>query len=188
MAFKILSEKVSYTQDADELRILILGKTDRWKQSLLLGWVLAWIFCGGVVISEYIKSTDGDLKLVLIVFLIFWAYYFWRIGRVLIYRLEGNELISLRGDTLRIKRSFYTYGKAEDYDISNIEDFRKVELDIKSFSRTYENSWWVLGGEKLAFDVNGRFIKFAMQVAPNVQQQLYTLLNKAIKKNLKNQS
>lgn len=185
MSVKLLSEKVSYSQDAGRIQILILGKIDRWKESLILGWLLAWIFCGGVVINEYIKADDRDLKMVLFIFLIFWAYYLWRVARVFVYRRGGNELIQIQDGVMWLKKSFYTYGKSKSYNLRQMVDFKPIELKKTSLIYNYENGWWVLGGEKLGFTYNGRFVKFAMQIDDRERDKLYRLINKEITKSLK---
>lgn len=186
MSVKLLSEKVSYSRKGDRLQILILGKIDRWKESLILGWILAWVFCGGIVISEYIKSTDRDFKIVMFVFLIFWVYYLWRIVRVFLYRRGGNELIMIEDGVMWLKKSFFTYGKSHTYNLNQITDFKPIELKKTSVSYHYENGWWVLGGEKLAFIYNGRYVKFAMQIDDHSRDTIFKLIQKEIAKASKN--
>jgi|SRR5690554_32925 len=187
MAVKLLSEKVSYAQEDGRLQIIILGKIERWKESLILGWVLAWIFCGGVVINEHIKAEDRDLKMILFIFLIFWAYYLWRVVRVFLYRRGGNELIQIQDDVMWLKKSFFTYGKSKPYNLRQIVDLKPIELKKTSLAYNYENAWWVLGGEKIGFTYNGRFVKFAMQIDDKVRDRLIHLINREISKSLKSE-
>lgn len=180
MSIKLLSEKVSYSSDPGRLQILILGKIERWKESLLLGWLLAWFFCGGVVISEYLKTDDRDLKMIFVIFLVFWAYYLWRVLRVFIFRRGGNELIKVEDGVLTLKKSFYTYGKSRIFNLNQITEFQKIELKKTSIGYTYENGWWVLGGEKLSFKYHGTYVKFAMQIEEPVRDRVYHLIQKEI--------
>ncbi len=180
MAIKLLSEKVSYSKSADSLQILILGRIERWKESVLIGWLLAWVFCGGVVINEYLKSTDRDLKMIFVIFLIFWAYYLWRVLRVFIYRRGGNELIKIEDGVLKLKKSFFTYGKTRTFNLNQITDFKRIDLNKTSIVFNYENGWWVLGGEKLGFTYHGTFVKLAMQIKDPVRDRLYHLINDEI--------
>src|SRR5690554_5763805 len=185
MAIKLLSEKVSYSKENGRLQILILGKIERWKESLILGWLLAWIFCGGVVINEFLKSDDRDMKMMLFLFLIFWAYYLWRVVRMFLYRRGGNELIKIEDGVMWLKKSFFTYGKSKQYNLNQIVDLKAIELKKSSMSYAYENGWWVLGGEKIGFTYNGSFVKFAMQIDERVRDKLIQLIEKEISKSLK---
>ncbi len=182
MAIKLLSDKVSYESTPEYLKILILGRIDKWKESLLLGWIVAWSFCGAVVAHEYWISTDRDLKLIYTIFMIFWIYYFYRIGRVWIFRKGGNELIRIENGELILKKSFFTYGKTQTFQLENISHFRKVDLNKRSPVYTYESGWWVLGGQRLCFVHNGRYVKFAMQISEPVCNKVHDLIQKRITK------
>lgn len=182
---KVLDPKVSYTKSGENLRIIVLGKIERWKEGLLMSWVAAWIFCGGIVFIEWKKSTDEEMQIAFFAFLTFWAYFLWRAGRTMLYRMGGNELIEVNEDELLLKKSFFTYGKTKSYFLENIEDFKPVKLSKTSFVYTYENGWWNLGGEKFTFKHRGRYIKFAMQVEDASIDKVYSLINRQIKDNLK---
>ncbi len=185
---KLISEKVSYKQEPGYLQVLILGKIERWKESLLTAWLLAWIFIGGVVVNEYYYAPDREMRMILIIFLIFWVYYFWRVGRVWLFRRGGNELIRLEGDRLTLKRSYFTFGKSKIYYIDIIKDFEPIVLSKTSFAYSYENGWWVLGGEKLGFKYHGRLIKFGMQLTDTDAREVYQLLKRRLNQTKKIQS
>ncbi|MGB6037505.1 MAG: hypothetical protein WBG42_14620, partial [Cryomorphaceae bacterium] len=78
---KVLDPKVSYTKSGEKLRVIVLGKIERWKEALLMAWVAAWIFCGGIVFIEWQKTTDDEAQVAFFAFLVFWAYFLWRAGR-----------------------------------------------------------------------------------------------------------
>jgi len=185
---KVIDPKVSYTKSGEQLRVIILGKIERWKEALLMAWVAAWIFCGGVVFVEWQKTSDEDTQIAFFAFLVFWAYFLWRAGRTMLYRMGGNELVEVNADELVLKKSFFTFGKTKSFFLENIEDFKPVKLSKTSFVYTYENGWWNLGGEKLCFKYQGRYVKFAMQVEEKTVTTIYSLINRQIKENIKKKS
>jgi hypothetical protein len=185
MTVKVVDPKVSYSKRGPRLRVIILGKIERWKEGLLLAWLAAWIFCGVVVAMELASTSDPDRQVVFIGFLAFWAYFLWRVGRTVLFRLGGNELIEVNDEALVLKKSFFTYGKTREYFLENIQNFKPIEISKTSFAYTYENGWWVLGGEKLGFEYHGRFVKFAMQIEEGTVSRLYSLINRQIRENLK---
>ncbi len=182
MIVKVISDKVSYKKEYRYLQFVILGKIESWKEALLGAWFLAWIFIGVVVMYTYFQATDREMRMMLIIFLIFWSYYFWKVGRVWLFRRGGNELIRIQGEILVLKRSFYTYGKTKTYYIEMIQDFAPVELSKSSFAYTYENGWWVLGGEKLGFSYQGKFVKFGMQLSDPDTMQVFKLIRQELAK------
>lgn len=179
---KILSKKISYVDGADALQVIVRGKIDRWKEALLSAWMLAWIFIGIVVFLEYFYATNKEMKMILVIFLIFWSYYFFVVGRVWLFRLGGNELIRVSNGMLSLKRSYFTYGKAKNYSTEFMEDFKVIEFPQKSFTKAYETGWWVLGGEKLGFQYQSRFVKFGMQLNEQEALAVYKLLRNRLKK------
>lgn len=185
---KIIDSKVSYSKSGETLRIIVLGKIERWKEALLMAWVAAWIFCGLVVFFEWRKATDEELQIAFFAFLSFWAYFLWRSGRTMLYRMGGNELIEVNSDELILKKSFFTYGKTKSFFLENIDFFKPIELSKTSFVYTYENGWWNLGGEKLGFQHRGRFVKFGMQIQDSSIDKVYSLINRQIKENLRRRS
>jgi hypothetical protein len=153
-----------------------------------MAWVAAWVFCGGIVFIEWQRATDDQTQVAFFAFLVFWAYFLWRAGRTMLYRMGGNELIEVNADELILKKSFFTFGKTKSYFLENIEEFKPVELSKTSFAYTYENGWWNLGGEKLSFRYHGRYVKFAMQVDEKTVTSIYTLIKRQIKENIKKKS
>lgn len=187
MAIKVLSKKVSYENSTDLLRIIILGRIEKWKESLLLGWCLAWTFCGVVIGREYFLTTDRDMKLMITIFMVFWVYYLYRIGRVWLFRKGGNELIRIEDGELTLKKSFFTYGKTWSFPLENISEFQKIELSKRSPVYAFENGWWVLGNPRLCFKHRGRFVRFGMQIDDAVCEKLYRLVSKKINQYSKSQ-
>ncbi len=72
---KFISERVSYHKNEDELTLIITGKIDRAKETLLLTWLLAWSFCGIFIISQLFMEYTREEKLYFIVFISFWAFF-----------------------------------------------------------------------------------------------------------------
>lgn len=181
MGIKVISDKVSFQDTSEFLNVIILGRIERWKESLLVAWCVAWVFCGGIVLTEFIGSSDRDARMIFLVFMSFWAYFLFVILRITLYRRGGNELIRIAPDGLTLKRSYFTYGKSRTYHLENIKSFQKIELPERSISSSFENTWWVLGGQKLGFEYQGKFVKFAMQISKKDQEVLFNLINKKIR-------
>lgn len=187
MAIKVLSDKVSYEQSKGYLKIIILGRIEKWKESILFAWCIAWLFSGVVIGREYFVTTDRDVKLTISIFMIFWIYYLYRIGKVWIYRKGGNELIKVENGELTLKRSFFTYGRTLTFPLENISEFQKIDLNKKSIVYAFESGWWVLGNPRLCFKHQGRMVRFAMQIDDEVRDKLYRLIDKHSTQYLKNQ-
>lgn len=179
---KQVSNRVRLTQSPEAAEIHISGEIDRWKVSALSAWLLAWLFCGGIVIREFLVNDEREFRLVLFVFLVFWAYYFWRIGKVWLYRKSGYEKVRITPGEITLSRKTAGKVKPSRYFIENIPELKRIDIPEKSFAYTFENQWWVLGGERIGFDYNGKFVRFAMQLDEKETREVIGFLKKVTAK------
>ncbi len=181
MKAKLISERVSYVQEEGVLRIIVLGKIPRWKETLLTTWLVAWILAGVSMVYFWDDTENRDFKLAIVIFLIFWGYYLWRVGRTWLYRRGGNELIEVDSDSLNLKRSFFTFGKTRSYFLDNIKNFEIIEVSPKSWTHHYKKGWWVLGGQRLSFEYYGRRVTFAMQIDARETTEVFNLIRRRMR-------
>jgi hypothetical protein len=157
---EFLSQRVSLDRSKGRLSIVISARLSRAREALLITWCLAWIACGGYVIHEMTQLGPGRERQFLFAFLAFWLYFMVRIGRVLLWRLKGFELLRVKEGTLTIKNSVFGFGRAHDYFIDNISSLTLLELDPTSWKFQLNESFWVMGGERLCFQHVGRQVIF----------------------------
>ena len=112
---------MSVQRSEGRFSVVISGKVEPWKEALLFAWVFAWTACGIYFLYTFLNATDRDLKLGLMVMLIFWAYFEMRIGKALLWRKFGKELIRLKDGVLSFKNDINGYGKSQDHFVQNIE-------------------------------------------------------------------
>ena len=99
-----------------------------------------------------------ETKLGIFVFLVFWAYYAWRIGKALMWRLKGVEQWRVQEGVLTVKDSINGYGKARKFFAENIKEFGVMNIDEQSWKWQMSNSFWQIGGERIGFVYNGKRI------------------------------
>ena len=101
-----LGERISYHNHEDYTTLIISGQTDSWKTNVMLAWFIGWLFCGlSVVYSIYNYEFDPNQQTFLLVFMVFWAYFLFKITRVLLWRKFGMEFIKIDNDRISIKKS-----------------------------------------------------------------------------------
>lgn len=165
---KFISQRISYRKSADALSIIITGKIERSKETLLLSWLIAWTFCGLMVLyAMFFQSLSKEEKLYLVIFLSFWGYFEYKIIKVFRWRKWGKEYIMIADGKLSIKKSIKEFGKADEYFLDNIKNLKPVEKSKTSFFQYLEKSFWVMGDECIQFDYQGKTIKFGMQLEQN---------------------
>jgi len=177
-----LSERVSVDRKDGRTSVVISARTTRGRQTLLLTWVLAWIACGVLVILELNKRGASDpIRQYLLAFLAFWGYFAVVGIRALLWRLKGFELWRIKDGVLTIKDSLFGYGKATNYFVDNIQGIGLLQLDTTSFKYQWNQSVWVIGGERLGFDHMGKKVVFGKDLSEDEARRLIPLLKNALK-------
>lgn len=148
---------MSVQRSDGRLSVVISGKVEPWKEALLVAWVFAWTACGAYFIWELLHTDDRQMKLTLIVLLTFWAYFEIRIGRALMWRKYGKELIRVKDGVLMIKNDIRGYGKAKELFVDNVQELEVIEREKQSFKAQMSSSFWIIGGDSVRFAANGKY-------------------------------
>jgi hypothetical protein len=174
----VVTNRLHISTDSDGAAITINGKLEPWKTVVLVLWLAAWLCVGAAVIMEFVRITEREMKLLLVVFLVFWAYYLWKVGQVCIYRIQGYEEIRIAQGEVLVTRNILGSGKPKRYFIDNIAGLKHIVIPEKSWAASYENLWWVLGGERVGFNYQDKFVRFGMQLSEQETQELIRFLKK----------
>jgi len=179
---KFIGERVSYKNHEDFTTIVISTKIDRWKETMLLTWVIGWTICGGVFFY-YLFAGDfpREQRLMLLVMCIFWLFFEIRIGKAYLWRKSGMEFIKIDKDIMTIKKSILSYGKAIPYQLGRIKDVQGLELNPKGFSKSMNDSFWVIGQGTVRFFYNGKEVRFGTQLDTKEAYKLAGVIQKFIK-------
>jgi hypothetical protein len=159
-----IGDQISITSSDNEWNIVILSLRDKTKNILLFAWLFVWSVCGVIMITQYFASTNQDIKTVIIVWVGFWCYFEYKIARAHIWHKSGKEVINIKNGKLAYKKDVSGKAKALEYDCETIKNLRFIEPNENSFMETINNSYWVIGGEKLGFEYLGDEIKFGFQL------------------------
>ena len=176
---KYISDRISYLDHGNYSTVIISTKIDRLRESLLLFWILCWTACGVMLIYELITGDyEEEMRITLLIFVAFWVYFEYRIGKVFLWRKWGMEFISLDEEELTYKRAIGRYGKAKRFYHEKIIKMKADEDRPKSAGMSIENSFWFLGGERVHFEYDKRHYKFGRQLSNKESSQLIGLLNR----------
>jgi hypothetical protein len=159
-----IGNRISILRKENELSIVILSFQEKTKNLFLLIWFSLWSLSGIVMLTQYFSLTDPNTKTVIIVWIGFWAYFEYKIFIAYRWRKYGKEIIKIRDGKLMYKRDVAGKGKTKEYAIDFIKDLRYLEPAENSFFENLNDSYWVIGNEKIGFDYYGAEIKFGMQL------------------------
>lgn len=180
-----IGKRVYFRKSGDDLHIEINQKVERYKESLLMAWLAAWIFCGIYFIYELNTTDDSGLRTFLYISLAFWAFFFFRIGKVFLWRIIGKEIITVSNGYLKIKNAFGKFGREEKFKASAIKNFGLTKYDPKSFFQFMDQSFWIIGGDKIGFEYSSKKIRLGKQLEDNDAIALTRMLDKYINQHKK---
>jgi hypothetical protein len=175
-----IGKRISIKRDEKGVSIVILSTVDKIKRILLFIWFFLWTLSGIIIFSQYFIIPDQQTRVALIVWLGFWGYFEYKIFKAVMWRNFGVEKIKLREGKFFYKKDVSGKGKIKSYEFDRIKDLRVMEQK-DSFFENINNSYWVIGGEKLVFDYQGKEIKFGIQLEEADAKALFKVIKGKIK-------
>lgn len=177
---RLISNRIS-VDETSSFSIVILGKVERWKESLLLFWVLAWTFCGIVFLSYFFSDGPFHHSLPMLIMISFWLYFEVRIVKVFFWRRNGFEQIQFNEGEMTIKSALFGKGKKSSYSVNDIDSILPIPYSKNNFFAFMEDSFWVIGGDRVYFDYFGKKVVFGKQLDELEVKKLLSLLNGQLK-------
>lgn len=195
---KWLTPRISFHRHKENYTTIIIStKIDKWKESLIFGWLILWSAIGIFMLyllltgnfSEKMlgNSSKQELQLYIIIFLLFWALFEFRVFRVYLWRKKGMEYFKITKEKLIIKKAFGKLGKANEYLIENISNFQLIQHKPNGFAQVMSGAFWDLGNETISFDYHNKKVIFGKQLQPAEAKKLLTFVKTEVKKTKTNQ-
>lgn len=179
---EFISNRVSIDHPAaGGLSVVVGNRLPKGKLALLISWLAAWTFCGGVFLYMLLHGVEQDMRLPLVLMLAFWLYFELRVLRVVLWRTKGFELWRVQGGELTVKDSLFGYGKANRYFVANIQRFGLLNIDKSSWKWQMNDSFWTRGAEQLGFEYQGKKVAFGRGLTDDEAQLLAKHMAKALK-------
>lgn len=195
---KWIGDRVSVEDQNSATTIIIKPLRVWWKEILLTIWVAGFTFVGLVMIYMLASGFAGlnyngvatedqvDNQIIYgIVFLGFWSYFEYKTLKALLWYRFGKELILINHDGFSLKKSVFSYGKANRYFFENMKEFHQRKEEPTSFGNFFENAYWSLGTDALIFTYNGKGKSFGRRLESKTGKLLLNLIDDRVKKRVK---
>ena len=174
---KSIGERISLNEEKSKSTIVIYPVKKAFITALIGAWVAMWWMIGGIMVWSYFNFELGrQEKLIIIIFMAFWAYYAFRVTKQYFWTLWGNEFIKIDGMGLTIKKSIRGFGKANLYFYENISEFKWEVPKDKSMQASWEASPWVGGGQRLDFEYYKKKIRFGNKLNEKDARRLFQFM------------
>lgn len=163
--------------------IIITPKREMWKDIVLGLWLLLFTAAGLFILYQlFWGDFTKEQKLTFVIFLSFWAYFEFRVGKAFFWLIKGREFIKMSQGEFQLKKAIGTFGKQKRYFIDNMGPFLPIKKKETGISFQFEKSYWVVGGETIQFDYQGKTIVFGRKLTEEERRLLLQVLQKRRKK------
>jgi hypothetical protein len=176
-----IGQRISFAWHDDSLTVIIDQSIPRAQQMMLDAWFVAWVIVGGSF--GYAHSiSQGDERKFLLICLAFWAFFAFRVLKVLAWRRVGQERIRVDVEGMSIKNAFGSYGKAKFFMKDNIKRMEVIRRDPSKFMQNMDQSFWIMGGDSLQFKYMRSSFVLGKQLEERDAKALAQLFDKALRK------
>ena len=196
---KWIGDRISTEDHEKKTTIVILPKRVKWKEILLILWVIGFSFAGFYMIyllffggmdqlavgENFDEEIRRQQQIYLAIFIAFWAYFEYLTVKAVLWYLYGKELLMIDTEALSVKKSIFGYGRAHRYFFENIKKMRFEKADQTSLNNFLTNAYWSLGTENIRFEYHGKEKSFGRRVEQKEGKLLLRFINDRIKKRSK---
>ena len=174
---KSIGERITLREDKNKSTVVIYPEKKAWLTALIGAWVAMWWVIGGVMTWSFFEfDLTRQEKLIIVIFMVFWAYYAYRVTKQFFWTLWGNEYLKMDNLGLTIKKSIKGYGKANVYFYENISEFKWEVPKERSVQASWEASPWVGGGQRLDFEYYKKKIRFGEKLSEKDARKLFQFM------------
>jgi hypothetical protein len=172
--------RISQEKREEGILIKIKAFRDESKQKNLTVWLVFWTFCGIAIGSQLFVKGDDELRAFVFVYLAFWGYFEYVVVKAFKWRKSGEEQFLISEENFHYGRTYNNRGFLKPHRKDLVNAVKVIDEEIGTFAKVFGSSYWVVGGERLAFTVSGKVIPFGMQLTDKEVKQLKENLNKLV--------
>jgi len=166
--------------EAEQLQVSITQGTTASNMAMLSVWMVLWLGLEAAVLYFWLQgSSEGNAAVGYAIYSAFWAFFAFRIGKVLIWRMRGREVITVDRRGISIALVFGQRGLPDFFAHGAYKGLSRIEENPTQILRTFEKAFWSMGGETLQFSGGKRTMVFGTQLSDRDAEGLLRLMRPA---------
>jgi hypothetical protein len=151
------------------------------QMALLCLWLVLWGALEAIVLYFWTQEpTQGNAGMGYAIYSAFWAFFAFRIGKVVLWRLRGREVIVVDKRGISVAMAFGQRGLPDFFAHGAYRGLQRIEENPTQILRTFERAFWSMGGETLQFSAGRRTLIFGKQLSDKDADGLLRLLRPAL--------
>lgn len=172
-------KKITYTKGQGTLEVSIDHRISKKKLNMIGMWLALWTVCGLIILVNLFFPYEREARLMLIIWMCFWAYFEVRVFKAFKWKKNGAEKLVLENGEVVITRF---NGKEESTRFA-LEKVKEFNLAPESkFRNSMNNSFWNIGEPALYFKTGERTIGFGRQLSREEAEKIERLLRPFIRR------
>ena len=173
---EIISERASVVKDEKSLSIVITSCTDKKKILAVQLILILWIMGGAVIVFNYKKFSADNAKVMLLVWMAFWLYFLYVMGKAWMWLRFGKEVIKVQDGKFYYKRDVRGRGWVHTFAVENIRDLFSPEDKTPSWLKTFGGDYWSIDATSIAFHADDRQFHFGFRLSEKEKEKVMKLL------------
>ncbi len=166
--------------EAEQLRVNIAQGTSASNMAMLSVWMVLWMGLEAAVLYFWFQGpTEGNATVGYAIYSAFWGFFAFRIGKVLLWRMRGREVITIDRRGISVAMVFGRRGLPDFFAHGAYSGLSRIEENPTQILRTFEKAFWSMGGETLQFSSGKRTMVFGKQLTDRDADGLMRLMRPA---------
>ncbi len=173
---EFISNRASVKKEGEDLSLVISSAPDKSKAKSI-GIILGLWLAGGIYIGlNYFKLQDENAKLMIVIWIAFWLYFSYVIGKAFRWQYFGRELIQIRKGKLFYKRDVGGRGIVKEYQLNGIANLKKYDDKSPAWTKKFGADYWSVDCDSLSFEYEETEIAFGFRLSEKESDKIQKLL------------
>lgn len=171
-------KKIKINKTAKGVEISIDHSIKKKELNIITLWLALWSVSGVIILVNLFMPYPKETRLLMVVFLTFWAYFEATVYNAYVWKKKGIEILTLKDGAMEIRSN----GRKESLltvDLTKIDEL--ILAPENKFREAMTNSFWNIGEPAVFIKTKERSIGFGRQLS----REEATRIEKAVRPFLK---
>jgi hypothetical protein len=177
---EILSDRISVVRNDTGTSVVISSAVNRKKSRAVLAILLLWLIGGVLIIWNFSSIHEDKTKIIVMIWLAFWLYFFYVLFRLYRWKQAGHEILKIVGGKLKYKKDVKGRGWVQDYDLEKIRKLRSSDTETPGWVKNIGGDFWNTDCDSIRFDYEDKEISIGFQLDSAERGKLIKLIGEFV--------
>jgi hypothetical protein len=173
---KAISPRASYLQKEDEKSLVISAAADKSRSNFIGAILLLWLAGGAYIIYSYFGLTDQKAKIMTLVWIAFWAYFAYIMGKAFMWQRSGREILKVKNGKLYYKHDTGGRGWVQEYPLGEIKNAKINTEKNSGLLKRLGGDYWNTDCDSIRFEYKDKEIAVGYKLNEQESARVLKLL------------